>query len=74
VDYLVEMLLFIPPIFILVGLLDVWVPRKIVGKTSARIEGQGYRYLHIGGHGGGRPLVRQFSGGLRPEEKRVPDG
>ena len=32
VDYLVEMLLFIPPIFVLVGLLDVWVPRKIVEK------------------------------------------
>lgn len=31
-DYLIEMLLFIPPIFILVGLLDVWVPRKIVEK------------------------------------------
>lgn len=30
VDYLVEMLLFIPPIFALVGLLDVWVPRKII--------------------------------------------
>lgn len=29
-DYLVELLLFVPPIFILVGLLDVWVPRKIV--------------------------------------------
>ncbi len=28
--YLVEMLLFIPPIMILVGLLDVWVPRQIV--------------------------------------------
>lgn len=32
IDYLVEMLLFIPPIFVLVGLLDVWVPRKIVEK------------------------------------------
>lgn len=32
-DYLVEMLLFIPPIFILIGLLDVWVPREIVEKN-----------------------------------------
>ncbi len=32
IDYLVEMILFIPPIFVLVGLLDVWVPRKIVEK------------------------------------------
>ncbi|SHJ36574.1 permease [Desulfofundulus thermosubterraneus] len=32
-DYLVEMLLFIPPIFVLVGLLDVWVPRQIVEKN-----------------------------------------
>ncbi|AGL02180.1 permease [Desulfoscipio gibsoniae] len=31
-DYLIEMLLFIPPILVLVGLLDVWVPRKIVEK------------------------------------------
>lgn len=33
IDYLIEMLLFIPPIFILVGLLDVWVPKKIVEKN-----------------------------------------
>lgn len=32
-DYLIEMLLFIPPIFVLVGLLDVWVPGKIVEKN-----------------------------------------
>ncbi|MBO8137920.1 MAG: permease [Desulfotomaculum sp.] len=29
-EYFIEMLLFIPPIFILIGLLDVWVPRKVV--------------------------------------------
>lgn len=33
VDYLVEMLLFIPPVFVLIGLLDVWVPRSIVEKN-----------------------------------------
>ncbi|MCL4440302.1 MAG: permease [Firmicutes bacterium] len=33
IDYLVEMFLFIPPIFVLVGLLDVWVPRKIIEKN-----------------------------------------
>lgn len=32
-NYLLEMLLFIPPILVLVGLLDVWVPRKIVEKN-----------------------------------------
>ncbi len=32
-DYLAEMLLFLPPIFVLVGLLDVWVPRQIVEKN-----------------------------------------
>ena len=32
-DYLVEMLTFIPPIFILMGLLDVWVPRELVEKN-----------------------------------------
>ena len=33
VGYLIEMLTFIPPIFVLVGLLDVWVPRKLVEKN-----------------------------------------
>ncbi|MGQ9824154.1 MAG: permease [Desulfotomaculales bacterium] len=32
-DYLGEMLLFLPPIFVLVGLLDVWVPRQIVERN-----------------------------------------
>ncbi|GAB6171792.1 permease [Paradesulfitobacterium aromaticivorans] len=32
-DYLFEMLTFIPPIFILMGLLDVWVPRELVEKN-----------------------------------------
>jgi uncharacterized membrane protein YraQ (UPF0718 family) len=38
-DYLVEMLLFIPPIMVLVGLLDVWVPRHIVEKNVGRGSG-----------------------------------
>ncbi|MDO7788616.1 permease [Desulforamulus aquiferis] len=38
-DYLVEMLLFIPPIMILVGLLDVWVPRHIVEKNVGKGSG-----------------------------------
>lgn len=38
-DYLVEMLLFIPPIFVLVGLLDVWVPRQIVEKNMGPNSG-----------------------------------
>ncbi|MTI83791.1 MAG: permease [Firmicutes bacterium] len=38
-DYLVEMLLFIPPIFILIGLLDVWVPREIVEKNVGSESG-----------------------------------
>ena len=32
-DYLFEMLTFIPPIFVLMGLLDVWVPRELVEKN-----------------------------------------
>jgi len=32
-SYLGEMLLFLPPIFVLVGLLDVWVPRQIVERN-----------------------------------------
>ncbi|VFQ45606.1 permease [Desulfoluna butyratoxydans] len=30
VDYLVEMLLVIPPIFVLLGIFDVWVPRETI--------------------------------------------
>lgn len=33
IDYLTEMLLFIPPFFVLVGLLDVWMPRQIIEKN-----------------------------------------
>jgi len=44
IDYLVEMLLFIPPIFVLVGLLDISVPRKIVEK-------------HVGPDSGARGVV-----------------
>lgn len=32
-SYLAEMLLFLPPIMVLVGLLDVWVPREVVEKN-----------------------------------------
>lgn len=32
-SYLAEMLLFLPPIMVLVGLLDAWVPRKVVEKN-----------------------------------------
>lgn len=39
IDYLIEMLLFIPPIFVLVGLLDVWVPRKIIEKNVGQNSG-----------------------------------
>lgn len=38
-DYLLEMLMFIPPIMVLVGLLDVWVPRHIVEKNVGRGSG-----------------------------------
>ncbi|ACX52241.1 conserved hypothetical protein [Ammonifex degensii KC4] len=32
-SYLAEMLLFFPPIMVLVGLLDTWVPREVVEKN-----------------------------------------
>ena len=32
-SYLAEMLLFLPPIMVLVGLLDAWVPREVVEKN-----------------------------------------
>lgn len=39
--YIVEMLLFIPPILLLVGLLDVWVPRHLVERYVG--PGSGWR-------------------------------
>ncbi len=46
-SYLVEMLLFIPPIFVLVGLLDVWVPRAIVERSVGPESGIGGVVLSI---------------------------
>ncbi|MDI6710036.1 MAG: permease [Bacillota bacterium] len=43
-NYLLEMLLFIPPIFVLVGLLEVWVPRKLVER-------------HVGPQSGARGVI-----------------
>jgi len=44
-DYLIEMLLFIPPIMVLVGLLDVWVPRHMVEKNVG--QGSGLKGIFI---------------------------
>ncbi|MDI6813503.1 MAG: permease [Desulfitobacteriaceae bacterium] len=44
-DYLWEMLTFIPPIFILMGLLDVWVPRELVEKHVG--PGSGWRGIAL---------------------------
>lgn len=44
-QYLLEMLLFIPPIMVLVGLLDVWVPRRIVEQNVG--QGSGIRGVAI---------------------------
>lgn len=44
-QYLLEMLLFIPPIMVLVGLLDVWVPRRIVEQNVG--PGSGIRGVVI---------------------------
>jgi uncharacterized membrane protein YraQ (UPF0718 family) len=45
-----EMLLVIPPIFVLLGLLDVWVPREVMVK-------------HMGPHSGIRGVVLAFVAG-----------
>ena len=66
-----EMLLMIPPIFILLGLLDVWVPREAMIKYMG--EGSGgagcypclYHWV-----GGGRTALRGVPGGSRIHEKR----
>ncbi|OIN95670.1 hypothetical protein AUJ66_08555 [Candidatus Desantisbacteria bacterium CG1_02_38_46] len=38
-QYLIEVLSILPPILILLGLLDTWVPRKIVEKTLGERSG-----------------------------------
>lgn len=38
-EFMLEMLIFLPAIFVLVGLFDVWVPKKIVEKFVGRESG-----------------------------------
>jgi uncharacterized membrane protein YraQ (UPF0718 family) len=38
-DFLVEMALVLPPMFLLVGLFDVWVPRELVERHTGRRVG-----------------------------------
>ena len=38
-DFLLEMLMFLPAMFVLIGLFDVWVPRKTVEKYVGRESG-----------------------------------
>ena len=56
-----EMLLIIPPIFVLLGLLDVWVPREVLTKymgTGSGIKGTAIAFL-IGSAAAG-PLYGAF--------------
>jgi len=61
VDNLKQMLLVIPPIFILLGLLDVWVPRetmlKLMGKDSGLI---GITIAFVLGAASAGPLYAAF--------------
>lgn len=60
-DYLIEMLLFIPPIMVLVGLLDVWVPRQIVEKNVGKGSGlKGVIISIIVGSAAAGPLYAGF--------------
>jgi len=60
-DYLVEMLMFIPPIMVLVGLLDVWVPRHIVEKNVGRGSGvKGILISILVGSAAAGPLYAAF--------------
>ncbi len=36
---LLEMLIFLPPVFLLLGLFDVWVPREAIIKVMGRDSG-----------------------------------
>jgi uncharacterized membrane protein YraQ (UPF0718 family) len=38
-DFLIEMALVLPPMFLLVGLFDVWVPRELVERHAGRRAG-----------------------------------
>jgi len=56
-----EMLLFIPPVFILLGLLDVWVPREIMVKYMGEDSGvKGIVLSFILGSAAAGPLYGAF--------------
>jgi len=39
VDFLLEMASILPPVFLLVGLFDVWIPREVVERYAGRRSG-----------------------------------
>lgn len=47
-DYLLEMALILPPVFILMGLFEVWVPREFVQKHLGKESGiKGYLFAFV---------------------------
>lgn len=60
-SYLVEMLLILPPIFVLVGLLDVWVPRQVIVKNVGPKSGiRGPAISVLAGTAAAGPLYGAF--------------
>jgi uncharacterized membrane protein YraQ (UPF0718 family) len=58
---LIEMLLIIPPIFILLGLLDVWVPKEIMMKVMGEKSGfKGILIAFLLGSAAAGPLYAAF--------------
>jgi len=61
VQYLIEVLSILPPVCILLGLLDTWVPRKIVEKTLGKGSGvKGAGIAILAGTAAAGPLYVAF--------------
>lgn len=60
-DNLVEMMLIVPPIFVLVGVMDVWVPRSIVERNVGPGSGaKGWLISILAGSAAAGPLYAAF--------------
>lgn len=60
-DYLLEMLSIIPPIFLLLGLMDVWVPKETIMKFMGKDAGiKGGIFAFVLGSFSSGPLYASF--------------
>lgn len=71
-DYLLEMLTVLPPILILVGLFEVWVPKKFIEAAMGRKSGiKGILFSFLVGTAAMGPLYVAFPIGLSLLKKKA---